>query len=148
VSWNNLGVLALGAGDVAEADSLFRRAIALDAHYSVALFNLGNLHFRRNEDEEAETLFRRAIAADSSNAAAYNQLGVLLLEEARLDEAVATLDRGLSAGDARVEPFLLKNRGKVAAARGYDDEARAYWERALQEAPNDAELQLLLERGD
>jgi len=144
ISWNNLGFLALRDGDLAEADSLFRRAVELDPEYPVALFNLGNLRFGMGGETAAEEYFTRAIAADSSFAAAYNQLGVLQLEAQRAEEARATLQRGLAAGDQNVEPFLLKNLGKVAAARGDNEKARAYWTRALEESPNDEELKSLL----
>jgi len=144
-SWNNLGVLAMRDGEVVEADSLFRRAIVLNPEYSIALFNMGNLHFARGDDEVAEPFFSRAIGADSSNAAAYNQLGVLLLEDQRADDARVILDLGLAAGDdEQVEPYLLKNRGKVAAALGDNEEARNWWIRALEKNPSDAELQTLL----
>jgi Tfp pilus assembly protein PilF/predicted Ser/Thr protein kinase len=143
VPFNNLGILALKEGDVAEADSMFREAIERDPRYSAALINLGNLYIDSRADS-AEALFRRAIQGDDP-APAGNQLGYLMLNDGRLDGARATLQSALASptSDA-VRGLILRNLGKVEAARGDSLAARTHWQEASTLLPNDPELRSLL----
>jgi tetratricopeptide (TPR) repeat protein len=141
--YNNLGVLAAAAGNVAEADSMFRLAILLDPRYSVALVNLGDLYSDERPDS-AEAFYRRAIQGDEP-ALAGNQLGHLLLRDGRLEEARTTLAAALPrAPNDAVRGALLRNLGKVEAARGDSTAARAHWQEAAHLLPNDDELRSLL----
>jgi Flp pilus assembly protein TadD/predicted Ser/Thr protein kinase len=141
--YNNLGMLALRAGDTAQADSLFRLAAALDPGFSAPLLNLGDLYLDTQPDS-SEALYWRAMNGDEP-AVAGNQLGNLLLRSGRLEEARTTLDRALGTSPGGpVRGALLRNLGKVEAARGDSLAARAHWTEAAALLPDDAELRHLL----
>ncbi|HEX6791953.1 MAG TPA: protein kinase [Candidatus Krumholzibacteria bacterium] len=143
VPYNNLGVLALRAGNVAEADSMFREAIQRNPRYSDALLNVGNVYFDTQPDS-AEAWFRRALAGNNP-APAGNQLAYLMLQDGRLDDAYATLQTALGQPTTNdVRGRLLRNLGKVEAARGDSASARTHWQEAARLLPNDPELQSLL----
>jgi Tfp pilus assembly protein PilF/predicted Ser/Thr protein kinase len=150
IARNNLGTLALDRGEVAEADSLFREAARLNPNYPEPRFSLGVIAEAKGDTKTAEARYRDAIAADSTYLGAYSNLGAMLLDEGRLDDARAILDKGLTieprnANEAHAQAYVLKNRGKVALADGKTAEAEAFFERAAQTIPDDAELQGLLE---
>ncbi len=144
LAWNNLGMLAMLAGDLAEADSLFRKAIDNEPEYAAAYYNLGSVRWDRGDAAGAEESFRRAIEADSTLVGGYNNLGALLLDEGRFEEARDVLAKGLII--APDQPYLLKNRGRAAVGLGNGREAAAYWERAVEIDPGNAEVHHLLAR--
>lgn len=142
VPWNNLAVLSIGENKLEEADSLLLKALTIDPKYAAALFNLGLVHWKKGDPKSAEEFYRASLDADSSFWQGYSMLGDLFLELDRVGEAREILDEGLLGNPNH--PYLLKNRGRVAARRGEDEEARRYWERALSELPDNFELHRLL----
>jgi len=150
VPLNNLAMIAMGKGNLAEADSLLGRAVSLKADYAGALYNLGTVRWALRDSAGAEDVYQRAIRADSSFIEAYNNLGALLIERGRAAEAARILDAGLER--ERIKPssvpalrgYLLKNRGTAASKLGLREEAIAYWSRALEIIPQNAELKGLI----
>jgi tetratricopeptide (TPR) repeat protein len=150
VPLNNLAMIAMGKGNLTEADSLLHLAVAVKPDYAGALYNLGTVRWALRDSTGAEDRYRKAIRADSAFYEAYNNLGALLIGRRRAAEAAAILDRGLAK--ERMKPssvpdlrgYLLKNRGMAAARLGRLEEANAYWSKALEIIPRNAELQDLL----
>ncbi len=142
VPWNNLAVLAIKENSLEEADSLLQKALSIDAEYAAALFNLGLVRWKKGDPKSAERLYRASLAADSSFSQGYSMLGDLLLALDRVGEAREVLDEGLHRNTNH--PYLLKNRGRVAAREGEDEAARQYWLRAISELPDNLELHRLL----
>ena len=97
---------------------------------------------------KAVLYYSLAIDADATLLHTYNNLGALLIARGRLDEARDYIDDALARTSnqkfAEVEPYLLKNRGKVSTRLGRDKEAFDYWTRAAARIPANAELQRLL----
>ena len=146
--WNNLGMLAYRQGRLNEADSLLDKNVKLDPSNAVALYNLGDIRLEMADSSKAVLYYSLAIDADATLLHTYNNLGALLIARGRLDEARDTIDNALARTSnpkfAEVEPYLLKNRGKVSTRLGRDTEAFGYWTRAVQEIPDNTELQRLL----
>lgn len=146
--WNNLGALALARGDSAEADSCFRQAAAADPSYATAFYNLASLRSDRGDTVSAEEFYRASLRADSSYIPSYNNLGQLLLQTGRPEEAADVLDKGLSLVPQErfvaLIPYLLKNRGLVAAQLGDDGAALAYWTRGVEKDSSNVELRRLV----
>jgi tetratricopeptide (TPR) repeat protein len=147
---NNLAMIAMGKGNLAEADSLLELAIAAKPDYAGALYNLGTVRWALRDSTGAEERYRKAIRADSSFFEAYNNLGSLLIGRGRASEAAAILDCALAKERMKPSPvpelrgYLLKNRGVAASRLGRREEAAAYWSKALEIIPRNAELQELL----
>jgi len=147
---NNLAMIAMGKGNLAEADSLLGLAIAAKPDYAGALYNLGTVRWTLGDSTGAEERYRKAIRADSSFFEAYNNLGSLLIGRGRAAEAAAILDCALAKERMKPSPvpelrgYLLKNRGVAASRLGRREEAAAYWSKALEIIPRNAELQELL----
>jgi tetratricopeptide (TPR) repeat protein len=150
VPLNNLAMIAMRRGNLTEADSLLRRAVSIKPDYVGALYNLGTVRWALGDSIGAEDQYRKAIRADSAFYEAYNNLGALLIGRGRAAEAAAILDCALAKERTKPSPvpelrgYLLKNRGTAASRLGRGAEATAYWSRALEIIPRNAELQELL----
>ncbi len=66
----------LDAGQFAEAELYFTRAVDADKSSSAALMNLGDFYFRRQEPVKAQTYFARITALEPKNEIAWRNLGV------------------------------------------------------------------------
>ncbi|HEX5328534.1 MAG TPA: tetratricopeptide repeat protein, partial [Acetobacteraceae bacterium] len=87
-----------------EAESRFRRAVALDAGLVGALNNLGSTLRSQDRDTEAIGLFHRALALRPGWAPALFNLGVSQARLGRFDDAVASFRAVLAApGDSPAE---------------------------------------------
>ena len=117
--FNNRGLDRYVAGELANAQSDFERAVSLDPNNLSAHYNLGRLYEEVQELDKARTSY--LIAAQGDYAPAYNDLGRLALQSGKLPEAAALLQRGLELteklpeGDERNHTTyaLLKNLGWV-----------------------------------
>jgi len=117
--FNNRGLDRYIAGELANAQSDFERAVSLDPNNLSAHYNLGRLYEGVQEINKARTSY--LIAAQGDYAPAYNDLGRLALQTAKLPEAAALLQRGLELtenlpeGDERNHTTyaLLKNLGWI-----------------------------------
>jgi tetratricopeptide (TPR) repeat protein len=150
VPLNNLAMIAMGKGNLAEADSLLGRAVSIKPDYVGALYNLGTVRWALRDSTGAEDRYRKAIRADSTFFEAYNNLGALLIGRGRAAEAAAVLDCALAKERMKPSPvpelrgYLLKNRGMASLRLGRREEAVAYWSKALEIIPTNTELQELL----
>ena len=126
---NRLGRLLQDTARLAEAEALFRRALAIDEkrwgpidqHVFTDLINLGGLLQETNRLAEAEPLFRRALALAEGygpgheQARALNSLGALLREMNRPAEAEALHRRALPLTESfGYEPHIASTLGNLA----------------------------------
>ena len=117
--FNNRGLDRYVAGELANAQPDFERAVSLNPNNLSAHYNLGRLYEGVQELDQARTSY--LIAAQGDYAPAYNDLGRLALQSGKLPEAAALLQRGLELtenlpeGDERNHTTyaLLKNLGWV-----------------------------------
>ena len=153
---NNLGNLRRDEGDLARAEPLLRRALALKEKVSgadsldtaISLQNLAVVLDEANRLPEADALYRRALAIKEAKlgkdhpsvALTLTNLGALEVErkdyaaaEPLLRRAVAIRDRGESSPeDTRV---TSSNLAKVLRATGRDAEAATLEGRVAKPAP-------------
>lgn len=128
-----LGNAYLNADDLEMADSLNRRALALDSrlhgprHPTVAasLINLGFIEFRRGRYAEATPLYRQAVDIFEGHyggdhyetASALRLLGQGLIYQGRIDEARGPLERALTVQErvlGPTHPRLANTLGDLA----------------------------------
>ena len=122
------------AGDIAEAERLYRVLMNCDHTDAAPPFNLGNMFRATGRKIEAEAALRAATRADPTFAEAWYNLSDLLDEQGRSQAAVDCLRRALEAApdyaDAMFNLALLLQRNNKHA------EAVEYWRRYLA---NDAQ---------
>jgi tetratricopeptide (TPR) repeat protein len=143
------------AGRSAEAELLYRRALAAQPDHPEANHNLGILLIQRGELAAALGHFRIALSSDPSRDLYWLSLARAQLIAGEPAQAAATLAQGRAHGlagpaaDALAaqvgetapapEPKDLLKRGDALAEAGRLDEAEAAWREALARDPDLAE---------
>ena len=117
------------AGDIAEAERLYRLLMKADPADAAAAFNLGNMLCACGRNVEAEAALRTATRIDPVFAEAWYNLGDLLDDQGRSKAAIECLHKSLKAepdyADALFNLALLLQRRNEYA------EAAIYWRRFL-----------------
>jgi tetratricopeptide (TPR) repeat protein len=93
---NRLGRLQVEAGDMAGAETAFRRAIVLDDRLAIAHSNLGALLGQRGDYPGAVAELDRAVALDPLSVKAHNNLGTALFLAGDPQRSAAVLRRSLA----------------------------------------------------
>jgi Tfp pilus assembly protein PilF len=111
VAWAKLGSLHMESDEAADAESAFRKSLALKRDYAPALLNLGLMDAVRNRFPEAIEWFKRAVVADPAYAPAYRYLGEAYLQNRQGTMGLAALDEALRLDPVGMaECHLLKAR--------------------------------------
>jgi tetratricopeptide (TPR) repeat protein len=117
------------AGNIAEAERLYRVLMQCDPTDAAPPFNLGNMLRANGRKVEAEAALRAATRADPTFAEAWYNLSDLVDEQGRSEAAIGCLRYALQAypdyADAMFNLALLLQRG------GRHKEAAEYWRRYL-----------------
>ncbi len=127
VAWRQVGFWR-------SSETLFQRAVAMDAENYVAHYHLGRARVDAGKLHEAVAPYQRALEIYPSYAQGYSALGYVLSELGNLDEAERMLNRALALVPDHVE--ALSNLGLVFARRGDMAAAKLRFERALELSPN------------
>ena len=105
------------AGRLAEAEALYREALAEEAHNVDALHFLGVIALQRGAPNEAIDLISQALARNPANAPACNNLGLALAKVGRHAEALRATLRALAL-QADYRDALANLRRLMEAATG------------------------------
>ena len=125
------------AGRWAEAETLYRKILAVQPDHADSLHLLGVIAYERGEFTRALDQIDLVLAKDPDNSLALNHRGLALMGLKRLDEALASYDRALAVQPDYAEALL--NRGDVLAELKRLDEALATFDRALEVRPHYAD---------
>ncbi len=132
----------MGRLDILEAD--LRRVIEMQPDNAQALNALGyTLADRTDRYREAHELIARALKLKPNDFYILDSMGWVLYRLGRLDEAISYLQR---ARAIRNDPEVSAHLGEVLWVKGDKQAAKAVWEGALQESPDDARLQRLINK--
>jgi tetratricopeptide (TPR) repeat protein len=145
--WNQLGHLLDRTGELAQAETAYRKVLSLgEAHQdkeeqAIALGNLGLVHRTRGDLDKAEEMFSKALALDEAlgrkegMAAKYGNLGLVHRTRGDLDKAEEMHRKSLALEEAlgRKEGMAADyvNLGSVAYTRGDLDKAEEMYSKAL-----------------
>ena len=94
---------AHGNGDLTEAETLYRRVLALEPGNTEALHNLGVVGLQGGHPAAAADLFRQTLESDPGYTDAYCNLGLALRAQGFLDDAAEAYRRALSLDPANPE---------------------------------------------
>ena len=132
---DTLGMLLLDLGRIDQAVAELKKAVDLDPHRGDTYFHLGTALAEARRWDGAVAAYRKAIAQPSLTVTdyAHQNLGLALFHLGRYREAEDALRFALS-----VDPDLQAayyNLGLVLTAEKRQDEAKAFFRRARQLAP-------------
>lgn len=131
--------LAMGhrqSGRLAEAESLLRQIVAVQANHFYAWQQLGLVALQQGRPAEAVEFIRKAIALQPKDAAAYSDLGVAYRFLGNLEESIASFRHAL-----QLQPnatHTQRNLGDALHAAGRSEEAIAAYRTAIAMSPSDA----------
>ncbi len=105
VLYNERGLSALRAGNLAAAQHSFQRAVALDPDFAVGYYHLADVYEETGRPEEAVSWYQRALERNLNLAPAYSSLGRLYLLQGDSLRAWQVLQTGLhrTTGDTEAD---------------------------------------------
>ncbi len=118
-AWVNLGLIRESAGDDAEAETCYLRALALHPGQSALVttcLNLGGLLARQKRLDEAEMVYAQALRVAPDQPGIWSNLGALYAARRQDDEAEACYERALKLNPAYEK--ALFNRGVLHLRQG------------------------------
>jgi predicted TPR repeat methyltransferase len=127
------------AGQLAEAEALYRRILEGEPDHPDATHLLGVALLQQNQPDPAIELIRRAIALRPNNPAYHSNLGYALNKQGKLDEAFACCRQALALNPNFADAHV--NLGNVLKNKGLLGEAMQSFRRALGLNPNHLQAQ-------
>ena len=124
------------AGDLAEAERLFRRALAAAPRHPVALQHLGVIALQQGRAAPGAALLAQAAEAKPDDPGIQFNLALALKALDRVDDAAAHYARAIALAPGFVDAHV--NLANLRRGQGRLAEARAGYERALAAAPDHA----------
>lgn len=129
----HLGLDHHRAGRLAEAERLYRDALAQEPNHPGALHLLGVIAHQVGRNDVAEQLIRRAIDRAPIVPEFHNNLGEALRHAGKIDEAAESYLRALALDPDNAQ--ALTNLGVVRRMQGRFDESESSLRRAIELAP-------------
>ncbi len=120
-----------------DAEVMFSKVIETKPEESYALTGLGYIELSRADYDEAEKYLKRAILADNSNGLAHSYLGLLYKTRGDLEQARAELETAVYYSPGNLTANY--NLATVCLEQGYYDGAVEYFQKVLDEKPDDVE---------
>ncbi|MCY2996093.1 MAG: tetratricopeptide repeat protein [Planctomycetota bacterium] len=121
------------AGQLGEAEAIYRRLLELDPHSVPAHDMLGNVLFDQGQAEAAADCYRRALTLDSQQAPLHYRLGNALFANQQLDEAAACYLRAIELAPQLAAAHF--NLGAVYSVQERWEAAVACYRRVLETDP-------------
>lgn len=128
------------AGQLAEAESIYRQVLQVDPRHADALHYLGVISHQQEDPETAVELISKAIQTAPDNASYHSNLGEAFRALGRFDEATAAYEKALA-----IDPgFAMahNNLANVLADSGRKDDALTRYDKAAALLPDDPEIRL------
>ncbi|MBX9774050.1 MAG: tetratricopeptide repeat-containing glycosyltransferase family protein [Xanthobacteraceae bacterium] len=128
------GMLAHQQGNLAEAERLYREALAVNPDHFEGLHFLGLAVAHRGNPEAGEKLVRRSLEVNRSKPEAFNNHALMLNGLRRHQEAIAACDAALALAPRMVDALIVR----CNALRELDrfEEALTFVDRAIAIQPN------------
>ncbi len=117
---SNFGAFLDGKGDLDGAERAFRKAIELDAKYTIGRLNLAKLLRRRGRPKEAAEQFQQAVLFAPQDEEVAVSYGHFLMAEGSVDTAMEVLDRSLAFRPASNRLLLCRAQLSILLRNGED----------------------------
>ena len=134
LAWNYLGVAYQQAGELAEAERAYQRALALKHDLEEVRFNLGCLWLAENKLEAAKEEFVACTMRQPNAVEGFLKLGAVQLRTRELAAADKTFNDALRISPQN--PEALNGLGLVRLQRGLATEAAQCFDSALKQQPD------------
>ena len=121
------------AGQLAEAEALYRQILAAQPNHADALHFLGVIAHQVGQHDAAVEWIRQAIALEPNNPVAHSHLGEAFRTLGRMDAAVTHFRRALEINPTYADAWY--NLGNALQNQGLLEEAIAAYRRALELKP-------------
>jgi arylsulfatase A-like enzyme/Tfp pilus assembly protein PilF len=135
--YENLGALYMQAGRLAEAETIYREALARGMEDADFHMNLGLLHHYRREWSDAEKELRVALGLDPGNVAARVHLGNTLRAKGQPEEAIAQYQEALEISPRY--PYAFDGLGIAYSKLGNQEEALRSFREVVRLDPEGAQ---------
>ena len=152
VPLNNLAMIAMSKGNLTEADSLLGLAVAVKAGLRRRALQSRNgpMDSAAIRPAPRSSTGRRSaptppFSRPTTTSVRSSSDGGEPLEAAAILDCALAKERIKPSPVPELRGYLLKNRGVAASRLGRREEAAAYWSKALEIIPRNAELQELLQ---
>lgn len=122
------------AGDLDQAERLYRDVLRVDPHHADALHLIGVTCYQRSNHEQAVDFIRRAIAINEDASPFFCNLGVAFHAMELFDDAVENFHDALKLDPGNANAHF--NLGKTYEALGRTDDAIQSYLRTLSVAPD------------
>ncbi|MCI0748430.1 MAG: tetratricopeptide repeat protein [Verrucomicrobia subdivision 3 bacterium] len=132
-AWNHLGLAYQASGQAVQAQSAYRRALALDFNLASVRFNLGSLALEQNDVSAAVEHLTSYTLSQPRSADGWVKLGNAQLRARRFDLAEKHYKAAVELQPNH--PEALNGLGNIAFHRRKSQEALAYFNSALAEDP-------------
>ena len=127
----------LSLGDPAGADVALRRALELAPGSNEAETLLGWAQMMQQQYDAALATFQRVLARDAEHALAHTNVGYICLRQGLYGEAIEHLSRVIRLDrDRKATLYAHLYLGMVYREREMDDDAEAFFRKALELGPN------------
>ncbi len=124
------GQAALDAGNMVEAERLFKDATLANPRSADAEFGLGNVYYRQGRLAESEAAYRAAVSINPGLAAADSNLGVVYYEQGQMQKAEDAFNAALKLRPNDAQTLYLLSavsiqRNRLADAEKLLNQAKA-----------------------
>jgi tetratricopeptide (TPR) repeat protein len=142
IAQNQLGLLALNAGQRQEAEVRFKKAIEAEPGFAEAQSNLAVVYSQKGKLPEAASLFQEAIKNDPNYSKAHVNYGLLLVQQGSLVEAEEQFRTAIQINQKDANAYSAL--GMLLAKTGRTPDAVACFRKAVELEPTSAEAHLNL----
>ena len=139
---NQLGILYMRDGRLAEAEMQFRAASDTDPTNAEAQNNLGSLYVRQGKTSEAIALFQKAIEDDPKYAKALLNWGIVLASEGNYTEAIRLFQNAINVSSDYADAYTAL--GMAEGKTGQSRKAVQAFTKVLELEPNSSEAHVNL----
>jgi tetratricopeptide (TPR) repeat protein len=139
-----LGAAYEQSGQIEEAVKTFEEIISHDPDHAQSLNYLGYMLADRGEQlDYARDLIGRAVALSPDNAAYLDSFGWVYYRMGDYEEALKHLQRAV---ELDIDPVIFDHLGDTFHALGEADQAKEWWQKALEQEPDNEDIKRKLDQ--